>query len=34
MVDCQRRQIGVHYTTERDIMKLIRSLFLDELPAL
>jgi hypothetical protein len=27
----QRRQIGAHYTTERDIMKLIRSLFLDDL---
>jgi len=27
----QRRQIGAHYTSERDIMKLIRSLFLDEL---
>lgn len=26
-----RRQIGAHYTSERDIMKLIRSLFLDEL---
>ncbi|NOT01094.1 MAG: class I SAM-dependent DNA methyltransferase [Phycisphaerales bacterium] len=27
----QRRQIGAHYTSERDIMKLIRSLFLDDL---
>ncbi len=27
----ERRQIGGHYTSERDIMKLIRSLFLDEL---
>ncbi len=27
----QRRQIGAHYTSERDIMKLIKSLFLDEL---
>lgn len=27
----QRRQIGAHYTSERDILKLIRSLFLDEL---
>ncbi len=27
----QRRQIGGHYTSERDIMKLIRSLFLDDL---
>lgn len=26
-----RRQIGAHYTSERDILKLIRSLFLDEL---
>lgn len=25
-----RRQIGAHYTSERDILKLIRSLFLDE----
>jgi hypothetical protein len=31
MKDRQRRQIGAHYTSERDIMKLIRSLFLDEL---
>lgn len=29
----KRRQIGAHYTSERDIMKLIRSLFLDELEA-
>ena len=28
-----RRQIGAHYTSERDIMKLIRPLFLDELRA-
>lgn len=27
----ERRQIGAHYTSERDIMKLIRSLFLDQL---
>ncbi len=27
----ERRQIGAHYTTERDILKVIRSLFLDEL---
>jgi hypothetical protein len=26
-----RRQIGAHYTSERDILKLIRSLFLDDL---
>jgi len=29
----ERRQIGAHYTSERDIMKLIRSLFLDDLRA-
>ncbi len=29
----QRRQIGAHYTSERDILKLIRSLFLDDLRA-
>ena len=28
----ERRQIGAHYTSERDILKVIRSLFLDELP--
>lgn len=27
----QRRQVGAHYTSERDILKLVRSLFLDEL---
>lgn len=27
----ERRQIGAHYTSERDILKLVRSLFLDEL---
>jgi len=27
----KRRQIGAHYTSERDIMKVVRSLFLDEL---
>ncbi|MBC8206220.1 MAG: class I SAM-dependent DNA methyltransferase [Kiritimatiellaeota bacterium] len=27
----ERRQIGGHYTSERDILKLIRSLFLDDL---
>jgi len=31
MEDRERRQIGAHYTSERDIMKLVRSLFLDEL---
>jgi len=29
----ERRQIGGHYTNERDILKVIRSLFLDELRA-
>ncbi len=29
----KRRQIGAHYTSERDILKLIRSLFLDDLKA-
>ena len=29
----ERRQQGAHYTSERDIMKVIRSLFLDELQA-
>jgi len=29
----RRRQIGAHYTSERDIMKLVRSLFLDDLKA-
>lgn len=29
----KRRQIGAHYTSERDIFKLIRSLFLDDLHA-
>jgi len=29
----KRRQIGAHYTSERDIMKLLRSLFLDDLKA-
>jgi len=27
----ERRQIGGHYTSERDILKVIRSLFLDDL---
>lgn len=27
----QRRQVGGHYTSERDILKLVRSLFLDDL---
>ncbi len=29
----ERRQIGGHYTSERDILKVVRSLFLDELRA-
>ncbi|MFA6288560.1 MAG: DNA methyltransferase [Opitutaceae bacterium] len=29
----ERRQIGAHYTSERDILKLLRALFLDELRA-
>ena len=29
----ERRQQGAHYTSERDIMKVVRSLFLDELRA-
>lgn len=29
----KRRQIGAHYTSERDILKLVRSLFLDDLQA-
>ena len=28
-----RRQLGAHYTSERDILKVVRSLFLDELRA-
>lgn len=28
-----RRQVGAHYTSERDILKLVRSLFLDDLRA-
>src|SRR6267143_1757803 len=31
--DRARRQQGAHYTSERDIMKVLRSLFLDELRA-
>lgn len=33
MTGRERRQIGAHYTSERDIIKLIRSLFLDDLRA-
>jgi hypothetical protein len=33
MVPAERRQIGAHYTSEKDILKLIRSLFLDTLRA-
>jgi hypothetical protein len=29
----ERRQVGAHYTSERDILKLINSLFLDDLKA-
>lgn len=31
MDDRERRQIGAHYTSERDILKVIRPLFLDDL---
>jgi hypothetical protein len=31
MNSAERRQDGAHYTTERDILKLVRSLFLDDL---
>lgn len=31
--DRKRRQLGAHYTAEKNIMKLVRSLFLDELRA-
>ncbi len=33
MAPRDRRQIGAHYTTERDILKLLRSLFLEDLHA-
>jgi hypothetical protein len=33
MDDKERRQIGAHYTSERDILKVVRSLFLDDLRA-
>jgi len=33
MEDRERRQQGAHYTSERDIMKVVRSLFLDDLRA-
>ncbi len=33
MEPAERRQIGAHYTSERDILKVIRPLFLDELTA-
>lgn len=29
----ERRQVGAHYTSERDILKVVRSLFLDDLRA-
>ena len=31
MLGPERRQLGAHYTSERDIMKAVRSLFLDDL---
>ncbi len=33
MLDADRRRIGAHYTSERDILKVIRPLFLDKLRA-
>lgn len=33
MLPKERRQVGAHYTNERDILKLVRSLFLDALRA-
>ncbi|MFA5205072.1 MAG: DNA methyltransferase [Lentisphaeria bacterium] len=33
MEPAARRQIGAHYTSERDILKVVRSLFLDDLRA-
>ncbi len=33
MLPKARRQVGAHYTSERDILKLVRSLFLDDLRA-
>ena len=33
MLPKERRQIGAHYTSERDILKVIHSLFLDDLQA-
>lgn len=33
MEPLERRRIGAHYTTERDILKLVNSLFLDDLKA-
>ncbi len=33
MEPLERRRIGAHYTTERDILKLVKSLFLDDLTA-
>ncbi len=33
MLPRERRQVGAHYTSERDILKLVRSLFLDDLLA-
>ena len=31
MQPAERRQIGAHYTSERDILKLVHALFLDDL---
>ena len=33
MEPIERRQVGAHYTSERDILKVVRSLFLDDLRA-
>jgi len=33
MLSVERRQVGAHYTSERDILKVVRSLFLDDLRA-
>jgi hypothetical protein len=33
MLPRERRQVGAHYTSERDILKVVRSLFLDDLRA-
>ena len=33
MLPAERRKVGAHYTSERDILKLVNSLFLDDLKA-